>query len=126
MERGPEGAHRIWELHSAACGLHDSLAACRETLQAYLLCSDCSLARVGRKFEVTSSDPCLSVVFHECGGAAGAHAAHVDDTFGCGGPGVLSRVRAYVERRLGDLKAEEKSACMSERERRRSLISQFI
>ena len=76
-----------------AYGRNDALAAFRNSLRRYLLGPDCSSARVGLKFQVSSFDPYLYFALRRSAGAVGALTTHLHDILGCGGPGISLRVR---------------------------------
>ena len=63
----------------------------------------------GLRFEASTPDPCLYVVYNAGKEAAGAFPVHIDDLLGCGAPDVLDRTRYYLEERFGPLKIQENS-----------------
>ena len=71
--------------------------------------SDNSLARAGLKFKVSSFGPSLYFVFRDSKSTVGDITTRIDDILGCGESDTLLRVRNYLERRFGELAAQEKS-----------------
>ena len=69
--------------------------------------STLSMDRVGLKCIGSSFDPCLFSVFRKTGSAVGAFTTHIDDILGCGEPGVMDGIRAFLELRFGELKLQE-------------------
>ena len=98
VEWSPRKARRTWKLGAPAYGPNDVPAASRKTQNGYLVRTRDSLARVGRKFEVSSADLCHYFASRAAGGFFGALATHIDDVLGCVGPDVLQKAREYLGR----------------------------
>ena len=67
-----------------------------------------SMERVGLFCVGSTFDPCLFFAFRGNGPAVGAFTTHIDDILGCGEPGVMEKLRQFLELRFGELKLQEK------------------
>ena len=95
--------NRAWKLNAPAYGLNDAPVEFHKSLKRYLLKSETSLKLAGLRYEVSTLDPCLCMVYNREKEAAGVFPSHIDDILGCGAPGVLDRTRFYLEQRFGPL-----------------------
>ena len=109
LEWRPENPNIVWKLNAPGNGLNEAPVEFRRTLKRYLLQSANSPKLAGLRFEVSTLDPCLYVVYNTVKEAAGVFSSHIDDILGCGAPGVLDRTRYYLEQRFGPLKIQENS-----------------
>ena len=107
LEWCPRNPNRVWRFNAPAYGRNDLPVEFHKALKRYLLKSEASLKMVGLRFETSTLDPCLYVVFNGEKEAAGVFASHIDDILGCGAAGVLDRTRYYAEQRLCALKVQE-------------------
>ena len=64
LEWRPKNPNRAWKLNAPAYGLNDATVEFRETLKRYLLQSEAFRAPAGPRFEVSTLDPCLYVVYN--------------------------------------------------------------
>ena len=94
-------------MNAPAYSLDGAPVAFRRSLRKCLANSDLSPANEGLQYKVSSLDTCLCSAFRRNGGAAGAHATHIDNMLACGERGVLSRTQTSSEARLGKLKLQE-------------------
>ena len=67
-----------------------------------------SLKNVGLFCASSTFDPCLFYIFNGNGPAVGVFTTHIDDILGCGEPGVMDKLRQFLELRFGKLKVQEK------------------
>ena len=63
-ERRPRNPNRAWRLNAPAYGLNDAPVEFHKTLKRYLLKSEESLKMAGLRFETSTLDPCLYMVFN--------------------------------------------------------------
>ena len=100
-EWNPGTECRVWKLKAPAYGLNDAPVAFHRSLKKHLMNKTLSMESVGLHCEGSTFDPCLFFVFNGKGPAAGALTTHIDGILGCGEPGVMEKLRQFLEIRFG-------------------------
>ena len=78
--------NRVWKLHAPAYGLSDAPVEFRKSLKRYLLKSEFPPKLVVLRYEVSTLNHCLYMVYNSEKEAAGVFSSHIDDILGCGAP----------------------------------------
>ena len=99
---------RVWKLKAPAYGLNDAPVAFHRSLKSHLLNKELFREKAGLHCVSSAFDPCLFFIFNGKGPAVGAFTTHIDDILGCGEPGVMEKLRQFLEFRFGELKLQEK------------------
>ena len=108
-EWNSKDTRRVWQLRKPAYRLHGAPAASHRSFHKNLVNSAKSLSSVGLRRDVSSFDPFMYFAYRKSGSAVGVLANHIDDILGCGVPDLLVEARGFLDKRFGEMEAEEES-----------------
>ena len=105
-EWNSKNPRRVCKLRKAAYGLDDDPVAVHQPLRKYPVGAVDLPSSVGLRFEVSSFDPRMYLIFGKSGKAFGVITTHIDDILGRGEPDLLRRARGFPEKHSGKLRAQ--------------------